>query len=815
MRLLKLSKNFFSREIKKGKYLKNKFDNSNNYSIGLDFDNTYHSFTHILKKVEGSENAAFKKQIYFYYLSTFIDKINSKNKNIIFNEIGNILKLTFPCLENMHSNSVMSEAKDIKEENLLLHKKALKSLSSHSILESYIIQHFNIQRSGIRKILNNYESISDLISKTHEIKSQANEKEIKNKQNILMNEINNVKYKHKLNQDGQASNIDNGGKLNLYSVKANMHYEDKEIGFSQQQEKVKLLDQSFENNDEAYDKNILTIQQVVDFKQKNLDDFIQSENQLLSNNGNSQIYILNKEIINENLSLLINIFDHCTDKRDVYYIVKYLLDEGFSFYYFLEILKKIKQSYSRDIVEELFDHLEKNIFKIYFDFKLRNNIYAYLYKNEDISLEEGNYFDFCLYRNGVDLKSLLYSFENNTKDFLMEIKFNGKRTQMHYDGVNVKLISDKIENEKNLIFDNFAKKLEREISTFNENNPEDKIKNFILDGSMVCYSNESKKILDFKEYENLKMKSHNINKRAILRDSNTNSLTELNMDYSNDNLSDITKQDNMDYNINNPNNFTNNNNYGNDSLFIEEQLGQIMNDDYIIYETNFTNKNKILMTESNQLSSKQAVIQQSYDNNKENLINDNQMKNQDFAAQENIALDDIKKESNISYNNSNNSLTSNINSHHNEELDNGNSNNNIDDTNNLSVDNNNNINNPQDEIFVRFLAFDALHINEQNIHNLPLEKRKLILYKFFSSSIYDIAIVMGKTINLSAGGIAKNEIINYYNTAKSIDCSELVFKMMGNYTKYLFGSKSWIKAILYLYSFYKFSIFRFFFDFYF
>jgi len=89
-----------------------------------------------------------------------------------------------------------------------------------------------------------------------------------------------------------------------------------------------------------------------------------------------------------------------------------------------------------------------------------------------------------------------------------------------------------------------------------------------------------------------------------------------------------------------------------------------------------------------------------------------------------------------------------------------------------------------------------------------LEKRKVLLYQFFSQCIRDIAVIMGKTINLSAGGISINEITNYYKLAKEIDCKALVFKTMGYYTKYNFGNKFWIKVMSSIYKFENNSFFK-------
>jgi len=519
MRLKNFSKRIFSNNLISNRNLKLK-----SYKIDKTFyDNSFKSMAFIFKKIDDSENKSYKRQLYFYYLSTFIDRINNENRNVIFNEIGEIIKLSFPCLEIIQKISKLSEANTTNEENEINRELIIKKLNSFAILEYFIMKNNNISRNSIRKILNGYENIPDFLMQTIKLKSRETT-HLKTKEELFRTDY--EKSKLKLNEEFKLNNL---------------NYEYKEL--------------RNKTNDE-----ILTIKEVVELKQ-NISENI-SENQ-------NDYYSISENQMEDKLLLLNNLFERCSDKNEINYLTKYILGEGYSFYFLLETLKKINNSYSKEITDEFFHYLEKNVLKFSIDFKIKNNIYNYIFKNEQINLELGFPFDFCFYKPGINLKDLLYNYGNFTKDLLMEIKFKGKRSQIHFNKKKVNIFIDDICIKNKDLIRKFSLKLENDVNLYNENNPATKIDNFILDGDFICYSNETKKIFDLKNIdENLK-----------------SNLDEVEEKYNNFNYNSFKSGKILEEKFNqNLNDFKDNSNIINKNLDLE--LNCIMNDDYIIYESN-------------------------------------------------------------------------------------------------------------------------------------------------------------------------------------------------------------------------------------
>ncbi len=682
LRLKLLSKKFSFLHIPKENLIKAK-----DFDKNISFDNSFKSISYILKKIDDLEYIPDKKQLYFYYLSTYIDKINKRNKNIIFKEIGDIVKLTFPCVENIQNSLKISEANGYIEEKEIELNLILKKLNNSAILEYFIMENQNIPRCGIRKILNGYENICDFIIK-----------------NLILSE-------------NDLSNNDNTLK------ETNTHKED--INLKSNYNKIN------KNN-----KSYLTISDIVEMKQKISDHTF---NNKLDN------FIISKNTLKQKLNILKNSMQKCSDKIETMYLLKFLIeDHGYSIYFLLDVLRKINLYYSKDLTDDLFYFLELNILKFGLDFKINYNRYNYLYKNEETNIILGKQFDFCMNKKGIHLNDLFYKYENYQKDLLMEIKFKGKRTQIHLDEGKIKIFTEEIHQDNNEIIKKYSEKLENEIKLYNQRNPDFKINNFILDGIIVCYSNESKKVLDFNMVDkifisNLDIENsnfENLNKHIHSSSENISEEEDFFNDFN-------VETDHMNLNTININSKKINNE--NKSYFLEGF--KIMNDNYIIYYPLIEDSNQITKNEDEYIGiikNENAIQDFDINNQDKNFINydvENKLK------EKKIFFKDLKENENKS-----------------------------------------------PRVLYRFLAFDILHINDHNVFSLPLEKRKMLLNKYFSGAINEIAVIMGKTINLGAGGFAKNEIINYYNTAKEIGCNELVFKTMGYYTKYNFGNKFWMKV---------------------
>ncbi len=350
----------------------------------------------------------------------------------------------------------ISEANGFARENEINKKHLISKLNNLSVLEYCIMKGNDIPRNAIRKILNGYESIPDYLMKNVELKPKESE-ESKNDNTAIKSKKSDLDYNDKVYR----------GNYNYSNLNANENNDESELSFNS------------EIQNQSSNKRILTVQEVVQIKAKFSDHAMGNDKESLFN------YSISKEKLEENSTLLKTIIERFSDKIEILYFTKFILGEGYSFYFLLEILKKIKNSYSADITDDLYLFLEKNIFDFKIDFKIKNNLYNYLYKNEDLNFEIGNEFDFCIYKSGVNLNDLLYNYTNYTKDLLMEIKFKGKRSQIHFDGESVRAFTDNVNEADEEIIKKFCIKLENKIKVFNEKNnidntPDSKIKNFIL-----------------------------------------------------------------------------------------------------------------------------------------------------------------------------------------------------------------------------------------------------------------------------------------------------------------------------------------------
>ena len=93
------------------------------------------------------------------------------------------------------------------------------------------------------------------------------------------------------------------------------------------------------------------------------------------------------------------------------------------------------------------------------------------------------------------------------------------------------------------------------------------------------------------------------------------------------------------------------------------------------------------------------------------------------------------------------------------------------------------------------IVFDILHLNGFDLHYLPLEQRKAILYQNFFNKYKSLVIEVGKFITLSNIEDLGKEIQRNFYSAKKINCKGLIIKDTGPGSEYKFGKRSWYKVL--------------------
>jgi DNA ligase-1 len=92
-----------------------------------------------------------------------------------------------------------------------------------------------------------------------------------------------------------------------------------------------------------------------------------------------------------------------------------------------------------------------------------------------------------------------------------------------------------------------------------------------------------------------------------------------------------------------------------------------------------------------------------------------------------------------------------------------------------------------------YIAFDLLYFNDKNIHLLDIEKRKEILRKSFQSKFKNVLVEKGKVLDLRMLDNSKEEIIDYFNFSKKLNCEGIIGKEISMNSQYNFGKRKWLK----------------------
>jgi len=401
------------------KYAKFYF-NTNHYNYNLKFL----PFCKIINSLEKESSYLNKQEIYVNYLLQNLNSESSKSKTKVFEEIGNIIKLTVPSLFMVEEN----------ESN--------KTTTGEAIRSQY-----------------NYQNILERFAKES-----------------LFNSIGDATF----NVKSLAKN--SGGIHNLIS------------------EYYKI-----EPNNKKSNTCLLNVNDIINYK---------SEVNLATGNNSSEVKIkMFKEILSK-----------CCDKLEVYYISRLFTNQmscGMSTKSIIKCLKAIEKQLESNKIDKVFfnelvEYLEENIFKYSIGLNSNSELDTNASnkesndpenKKENAILKVGKYVDLSLCRPGVNLDTLIKILkEKKHEKVLVEIKFDGERSQIHFDGNTLKMGSRSFENQINL-YKNLHENIMKNITEYNANNKKSEIRNFILDGEIICYvENDAKdkteipiKILDFQE----------------------------------------------------------------------------------------------------------------------------------------------------------------------------------------------------------------------------------------------------------------------------------------------------------------------------
>lgn len=212
-----------------------------------------------------------------------------------------------------------------------------------------------------------------------------------------------------------------------------------------------------------------------------IDDIISIKDKMINTIGTGSV--------NDKVELLKTIYNKCKSKVEAYYITKIFLcrlNLGIAEKGVISAIENIVPEYERTAVEYYSECL------LY----LKNNLFQYNYSKYLLSnnFEPGNIFDVCLSKPEY-IETLLYCLKKKKEtSFLSEIKYDGERTQIHYNKEKDLLlfISRNHENQDG-IYSEIISRIKKSLY-MNKT-----IKSFILDGEIVIYDLNTKSYGCFQE----------------------------------------------------------------------------------------------------------------------------------------------------------------------------------------------------------------------------------------------------------------------------------------------------------------------------
>ncbi len=431
------------------KFQKFLYSNNNNYQIREEIK--FLTFCKLINSLE-KENSYLKKQdLYINLILENLKRFTKNNQKEIFEDIGNIIKLTVPSLFFVEENENNKNDKGELIRNQYNFKNILERFAEENILNN---QYKNQDNLDIKKLAKHSGGIYNFISDNY----QLNYKLCENNsiEFLKINDI--IKYK-------SEANLSTG--KNSFEIKIQLFQS--------------ILSRCSDKMEVYYLSRLFTNQMSCGISTKSIIKCLK----------------IIENIVNSNESKKKSDYKFIPRKEDFYSLIDYLEENIFKY--------SIGSNSKIDIIEKN-DLLNQ-----------KNN------PNGEISVKPGKYLDLCLCKPGINLDDLMKIIEEKKYlKILSEIKFDGERSQMHFDGINLKMGSRKFEHQKNL-YDSLYNEINNNIIQYNENNKNSQIKNFILDGEIICYENESVhlnretannniKILDFQELrkKNIKKKINEI-----------------------------------------------------------------------------------------------------------------------------------------------------------------------------------------------------------------------------------------------------------------------------------------------------------------
>jgi DNA ligase 1 len=221
---------------------------------------------------------------------------------------------------------------------------------------------------------------------------------------------------------------------------------------------------------------------------------------------------INKAIGNSSMEHKLKIFSeliqNCHHLNEVLYVGRIFLNKlkiGMAEKNLLKCIFNLEIEFDdKENFRKLITYLEKEVFmyQIYYPMKLVESSGKNVYDPDSLdfepSLRPGTYVDLQLGRPGMDLETLISTLSKSTQTCLVETKYDGERSQMHFDGNEITMASRSSQDQTQL-YQNLKNKIKTDVLEFNKKHPLTRIENFIIDGEITCYSHKYKNFRPFQE----------------------------------------------------------------------------------------------------------------------------------------------------------------------------------------------------------------------------------------------------------------------------------------------------------------------------
>jgi len=239
-----------------------------------------------------------------------------------------------------------------------------------------------------------------------------------------------------------------------------------------------LIVNHFEPNKNVKEK--LTINDILEFRQ-----------QVINTIGNKSA--------KDKVNILSHLYSKCSTKTECLYLTRILINKPR-----LGVGEKVIISAIENLVEDPEVRSENNDYFFKCLVYLRDNLFHYNFSKYLIKDEfgPGKLFDVCLAKP-EDLKSFIDSIKKKKvyNELLCEVKYDGERTQFHYDKQNnLLLLASRAHENQNDLYVELVKGLQAKL------NKQTEIDNFIIDGEIVIYDTEQCR---FGYFQDLRKKESN------------------------------------------------------------------------------------------------------------------------------------------------------------------------------------------------------------------------------------------------------------------------------------------------------------------